>query len=251
MSTKTQKYHPLVQKTKIELERLDKKKESSTWEEQKKYNSEFLPISVEPKLRTRALRFMNDLILLLEANKHSIKFEINRCHIEMYGQLTEIYLRQKYFRKRIKNASGYSSDTYEKSNKLEFQIGYHARKGWIDKKTKSLEDYLQVIYDYVEKDSKEWADLRKRQRIQEEEDKIKQKLEAERATLIAIEKAKLDKLFMDAENYRKASNIRSYIKAFKKKIIQTDSLNNTKNQIYIEWAYKKADEIDPINNISE
>ena len=104
------RFHPLVQKTKVELKKLDKKK-SISWDEQVKYNSDFLPISVEPKLRARALRFMNDLINLLEANNHSIKFEYNHCHIEMYGQLTEINLRQKYFRKRIKNSSGYSSET--------------------------------------------------------------------------------------------------------------------------------------------
>ena len=70
------KLHPLVKKTKIELQRLDKK-ERLTWEEQKEYNSNFLPISVEPKLRSRALRFMNDLIILLESNGHNIKFYIN------------------------------------------------------------------------------------------------------------------------------------------------------------------------------
>jgi hypothetical protein len=239
------KLHQLVQKTKIELERLDKKGRS-TWEEQKSYNSQFLSISVEPKLRTRALRFMNNLINLLEANNHSIKFELNRCHIEMYGQLTEIHLRQKYFRKRIKDSSGYSSDTYEKSNKLEFQVGSYARKGWIDKKTKTLEDYLPVIYNHIEKDSKWWAELRKRQRIEEKEREIQQKLDDEKAEIIAIENEKLEKLIVDAANYKKASEIRSYLKALQEKINQTDSLNNNINQDYIEWAYKKANDIDPI-----
>ena len=243
-------FHPLVQKTKVELTKLDKKKNIS-WDEQVKYNSDFLPISVEPKLRARALRFMNDLINLLEANNHSITFEYNRCHIEMYGQLTEIHLRQKYFRKRIKDASGYGTDTYVKSNKLEFQVGSYARKGWIDRQTKTLEDYLPVIYTRIEKDSKEWAELRKRQRIQEEKDKIQQKLEAERVELIVIENAKLEKLLTDADNYMKASKIRSYIKAFENKINKTDILNNAKNRDYIEWVYTKVDEIDPTNNIPE
>ncbi|MEP5341047.1 MAG: hypothetical protein ABJL44_16090 [Algibacter sp.] len=240
--------HPLVQKTKIELQRLDKIKGRRSWEEQKAYNSEFLSISAEPKLRPRALRFMNDLIYLLEANGHSIKFCLNRCHIEMYGQLTEIHLRQKYFRKRIKDASGYGTDTYEKSNKLEFQIGYHARKGWIDKKTKNLEDYLQVIYDYVEKDSKEWVELRERQRIQEEKDKIQKELEAEKASLIAIENEKLEKLITDAGNYRKASEIRSYLKALKETTDQNANSRGPEIQGYLKWAYQKADEIDPLNN---
>lgn len=250
MSKRIQKYHPLVEKTKIELQKLDKK-ERLTWEEQQKYNGECLPISVEPKLRSRALRFMDALIHLLEENKHSIKFEYNRCHIEMYGQLTEINLRQKYFRKRIKNSSGYGRDTYEKSNNLEFQIGSYARKGWIDKKTKTLENYLPVIYKYIEKDSQYWADLRKRQRIEEEERKVQQKIEAEKAELIAIEKAKYENLITDAESYKKASEIRSYLKAFEEKINQTGILNTPKNQDYIKWAYKKADEIDPTNNIKK
>ena len=243
-------FHPLVQKTKVALKKLDKKK-NICWNEQVKYNSNFLPISVEPKLRARALRFMNDLINLLEANNHSITFEYNRCHIEMYGQLTEIHLRQKYFRKRIKDASGYGTDTYVKSNKFEFQVGSYARKGWIDRQTKTLEDYLPVIYTRIEKDSNEWAELRKRQRIQEEKDKIQQKLEAERVELIVIENTKLEKLLTDADNYMKASKIRSYIKAFENKINKTDILNNTKNRDYIEWVYTKVDEIDPTINIPE
>jgi hypothetical protein len=244
------KLHPLVQKTKVELLKKDKK-EGLTWEEQKKYNSAFLPISVEPKLRTRALRFMNDLIHLLEANGHSIKFELNRCHIEMYGQLTEINLRQKYFRKRIKNSAGYRSDTYEKSNKLEFQVGSYARKAWIDRETKTLDDYLPMIYAYIEKDSKEWSELRRRQRIQEEKDKIQKKLEEERAEIIAKENSKLEKLLTDAENFLKASKIRSYINALENKINKTDILNNSKNKDYIKWAYTIVDEIDPLINIFE
>jgi len=241
------KLHPLVQKTKIELQRLDKVS-SLSMKERQEYASMFLPISVEPKLRKRALRFMNDLINLLEENGHNIKFYLNRCHIEMYGQLTEINLRQKYFRNRIKNSSGYSPDTYEKSDKLEFQIGSYARKGWIDKKTKTLGDYLPVIYTYLEKDSKEWAELRKRQRIEEEEREVQKKVVEEKAKLIAIENAKLEKLLTDAENYKKVSEVRSYLKAFEEKIHLSDGLSSVINKTYLEWGYKKADEMDPFIN---
>lgn len=243
------KLHQLVQKTKIELNKLDKIKERRSWEEQRKYNGKFLPISVEPKLRARALKFMSDLIYLLEADGHSIKFEYDRCHIEMYEQLTEINLRQKYFRKRIKNSSGYSTETYEKSDKLEFQVGYHARKGWIDRKTKSLEDYLLVIYNYIEKDSKQWADLRERQRIQEEKDKIQRGLEVEKARLVALEAEKLEKLISDAENYEKTVKIRSYLKALEEKVSSNNQLSTSEGKEYLKWAYTKVDEIDPLPSI--
>lgn len=102
------------------------------------FNGTFLPISVEPKLRGRALRFMSDLIFLLEKNGHTITFEYNRCHIEMYGQLTEINLRQKYFRKRDKDALGYGSERYEKANCSNFRLvpmperggSIRKQKGW-------------------------------------------------------------------------------------------------------------------------
>lgn len=240
------KYHPLVQMTKIELERMDKL-ERVTWEEKSKFYSKYLPISVEPKLRRRALRFMDTLIKKLEENNHSIKFEYERCHIEMYGQLTEINLRQKYFRKRIKDeGSSYSRDTYEKSNKLEFQIGSHGRKGWIDKETKSLEDYLEKIYDYIDKDSLEWAEYRKKQKREEEKREAQKKIEEEVAKQEALEKAKFDKLFLDAENYNKAKIIRSYLKAYEAKLASTIIMEDNHKE-YLKWAYRRADELDPLS----
>ncbi|QYJ68800.1 hypothetical protein [Flavobacterium litorale] len=238
------KYHPLVQKTKVKLERLDKQKNVS-WEEWRKFNGEFLPIHTEPKLRIRALKFMDTLIKKLEENNHSIKFEYQRCHIEMYGQLTEINLRQKFFRKRIKDASGYGTDTYEKSDKLEFQVGSYARKGWIDKKTKSLEDYLNVIYYYIEKDSARWAEWRRIQKIEEEKREAQRKVDEEIARQKAIEKEKFDKLLSDAENHNKANIIRFYLKAYEDKLLTSHPSENEFKD-YLDWAYNKADEIDPL-----
>ena len=240
------RYHPLVQKTKIELLKLDKLN-SISWEVQQEYNSKFLPISVEPKHRKRALDFMDALIKLLEENNHTIKFEYKRCHIEMYGQLTEINLRQKYHRKRVQNDRGYSSQSYEKSDKLEFQIGYHARKGWIDKKTKRLEDYLHVIYDYIEKDSKSTAELRERQRLEKEQREIQRKKEEEKARIIELENQKIHQLITDSENYIKAENIRKYLKALEKEYQTSDKLTK-ENKEYFKWAYNKANELDPLKN---
>ena len=236
-------YHPLVQKTNLELLKLDKLKRVS-WEVQQGYNSQFLPISVEPKLRKRALDFMDALIKLLEENNHAIKFEYKRCHIEMYGQLTEIHLRQKYHRIRVKNEGGYAHEYYEKSNKLEFLVGSCYCKSWIDRKTKKLEDYLQIIYDYIEKDSKGWADLRKNQKLQEEQREIELKREEEMAKSIEIENKKLNKLIIDSENFIKAKNIRDYLKAFEDEYRQSGTLTNDVEE-YIKWGYMKANILDP------
>ena len=207
-------YHSLVQKTKVELERLDKQKHVS-WEELRTFNGNFLPIHTEPKLRRRALKFMDKLIKKLEENNHFIKFEYERCHIEMYGQLTEINLRQKYFRRRIKDDnSDFSMNTYEKSNKLEFQVGSYARKGWIEKDSKSLEEYLEVIYNFIEKDSLRWAELRKRQKNLEVEREAQRIIEEEKLKQIAEEKEKYNKLLSDAKHHNTANMIRSYLKTY-------------------------------------
>lgn len=235
-----------MQRTKIELQKLDRSTRKRSWEEIKEYNSTFLPISVELKLRPRALRFMNDLIYLLEKHGHQITFQYNRCHIEMYGQLTEINLRQKYYRRRIKDKLGYSTDTYEKSDRLEFQIGSHARKGWIDRKTKTLEDYLEVIFDYLDKDSRQWADLRERQRIQKEKDKIQKEKEAEKAIALAREAEQLNQLILEAENHQKAIMIRRYLNTLKRKSIHYNAFDTAELQEYIKWGHKKADQIDPL-----
>lgn len=238
-------YHPLIQKTKVELERLDMQKHVS-WEEWRKFNSNFLPIHTEAKLRRRALMFMDKLVKKLEENNHVIKFEYERCHIKMYGQLTEINLRQKYFRKRIKNDdSDFSTNTYEKSNKLEFQVGSHARKGWIDGKKKSLEDYHNVIYEYIEKDSLEWAKLRKRQKFERELQEAQRKIDEQIAAQKVIEQEKFNKLLSNAENYRKANIIRSYLKAYEAKSLELETSENEIND-YLKWAFRKADEIDPL-----
>lgn len=241
----TFKYHPLVQKAKVELEKLDEIK-NITWKEESKYKSGILPISVEPKLRSRALKFMDTLIKKLEENNHSIKFEYDRCHIEMYGQLIEIHLRQKFYKKRKSDGSGYEYRKLEKSDKLEFLIGYAYRKSWIDKKTKSLEDYLPAIYNHIEKDSKFWADIKKENKLKKEQREAQKKIEEEIARQKALEKEKLQKLISDSENYNKANSIRNYLTAVETKIQHSKKDEVDQIQNYLEWAHKKANEIDPM-----
>jgi hypothetical protein len=241
--------HPLVNKTRLELIRLDKITNLS-WDDQKEYNSKFLPISTSKKLRKRALAFMDRLIKKLESDGGSIQFKYKSCHFEMYGQSIEINLRQKYKRVRVKGNYGYSRETYEETDKLEFQVGSYARKNWIDRKTKSLEDYFEVIYNYIERDCREWADLRLRQEEERKEREKREALEKEIALKAQEEEQKLNMLFTDAENYQKAQKIREYINTYKRKVL-SKSQNNLENLEYVEWALGKAQELDPLSKFQE
>ncbi|WP_397445031.1 hypothetical protein [Polaribacter sp. R77954] len=241
------KLHPLVIKTKLELEKIDKEN-VKTWGERHSYRGTNLPVSVEPKLRPRAFNFMNELLHLLAKNNHSIKIEYNRCHIEMYGQLTKFTLRQKFYRKRIKEEGySFSRNVFVKSEDLEFKILDYPRKIWIDKKTKNLEDYLIQIYEYIQKKSFEWAEHQKLQKIKEEKREQERILEQEKLRLIAIEKAKFGTLVKSSQDFKLANDIRNYLKELKERMIKEGAIDK-KDLEYIKWGRQKADEIDPLIN---
>ncbi|TXD49624.1 hypothetical protein [Polaribacter sp. IC073] len=234
----------MVQKTKLDLEKLDENNQV-TWGERKNYTGSLLPISVEPKLRSRAFSFMDGLINLIEANGHGFKIAYNRLHIEMYGQLTEFNLRQKYYRLRVKGDYSFSHNTFVKSDDLEFQVGSYARKGWIDKKTIKIEDYLPKIYSHIEEKSKKWAEHRRHQKIEEKKREAQRKLEEEKEMLIVIENEKTEILIQNASNYKTAHEIRLYLKALEQKLNLRHKIDESLRD-YIHWAYNKANEIDPL-----
>jgi hypothetical protein len=188
---------------------------------------------------------MNELINLLEKNNHSIKFEYGRCNIEMFGQLTQISLRQKYYRVSVKVDNSYSYNTFVKSDDLEFQIGYSYRTGWIDKKAKKIENYLQIIYDHIESKSKYMFDLRELQKKEEEAIELQRKIEKEEARLIAVEKVKADTLVNNASDYKKANEIRAYLIEYDKKAKESND-NTQAHQNYMNWGRKIANEIDSL-----
>ncbi|QXP63931.1 hypothetical protein [Polaribacter sp. HaHaR_3_91] len=237
--------HPLIIKTKNELNKLDSEN-VKTWGERHSYKGRNLSISVEPKLRNRAFNFMNELLSLLEKNNHSIKIDCNRSQIEMYGQLTEFNLRQKFYRKRVKEEGySFSHNVFVKSEDLEFQVGYSYRKGWIDKKTKKIEDDIQSIFEHIEKKSKYYYEIDESNKIAERKREQEKLLEQERERLVEVEDKKVELLLQNASNYKKANEIRFYIKALEKKY----SLSEYKEQSdldYIKWATKKANELDPL-----
>ena len=116
------KYHPLIRQTQKLLERLDgSKKNVRFWDLAREY--EILPIHTDSKLRSRAFRFMNTFIQVVEAMNGSIVFEYGRCHVLMFGQKTEINLRQKYHRIRTKDKSGWSTESWERPISWNFRRG--------------------------------------------------------------------------------------------------------------------------------
>lgn len=240
------KYHPLIRQTQKLLERLDgSKKDVRFWDLAREY--EILPIHTDSNLRSRAFRFMNTFIQIVEAMNGSIVFEYGRYHVQMFGQKTEINLRQKYHRIRTKDKSGWSTESWEKTYKLEFQAGpSFSQKNWIDKKTTSLEEYLPQIIAWIEKDCKYWHDLRALQAIESNKRALREQKQKMIMETKEQEMAKFSTLLVNTERFEKAKAIRDYIN----KIEELDITDN-KVKEYLKWARLKADWVDPLTDVKD
>ncbi|WP_437371101.1 hypothetical protein [Maribacter litoralis] len=244
---KISKYHPLVESSKNLLEKIDNSKNKLRyWEVAQKHD--LLPIHTNTKLRARALRLMNTLIKAIEAMDCNITFYCNRAHVEMFGQKTEINLRQKVHRIRTTNESGWTSDSWEESDKLEFQAGpSFDRKNWIDNTKRKIEECLPEIIAWIEKDCRYWHNLRTEQAIEENKKALQaQKLEAIKAQQ-EEEQAKVNQLFSDAKNWSKAVIVGRYLSEMEKHSRTMNQLD-TNTEEYIVWARKVVSELNPLTD---
>ncbi|WP_339655362.1 hypothetical protein [uncultured Maribacter sp.] len=243
-------YHPLVKSSKNLLEIIDESKNKLRfWEVAQKHD--ILPIHTNTKLRARALRLMDTLIKVIEAMDCNITFYCNRAHVEMFGQKTEINLRQKVHRIRTTDKRGWTSESWEESDKLEFQTGpSFDRKNWIDNTKRTIEACLPEIIAWIEKDCRYWHDLRAEQAIEENKKALQaQKLEAIKAQQ-EEEQAKVNQLFSDAENWSKAELAERYLNEMEKKAIDGNQ-SNPDIKDYIMWARKIVSELNPLNKASK
>jgi hypothetical protein len=243
-------YHPIVRNTKKLLDKIDDSKgKIQFWKASRE--SDILPIHTDKVLRPRAFRFMDTFIRILEAMGHKITFEYGQCHAEMFGQKTEINLRQKVYRIRTKDENGWGRDSWEASDKLEFQAGpSFNQKKWIDNTKRKLEECLPEIVAWIEKDCRYWHDLRARQAIEEnkrllQQQKIESIKEAEE-----LEQSKVNQLLLHAEDWNKAQMIERYVDEIEKLAILAKGIPPDK-QDYISWARKVAYAINPLKNTNE
>ena len=181
----------------------------------------------------------------MEERGISILFQYNRCHAELYNQTIEINLRQKYHRVRTIDKKGWSHQEYVKSNKLEFQTGYHARKNWLDTDKRKIEDRIPEIVAYIEKDLTYWRDLRKQQAIDQELKNIELQKQEDIKRLQQIEEEKTVQLFKDAENWNKAERLRKYIAARKEQTATNRHIDKETKEWFL-WANTKVIELDPL-----
>ncbi|MCG2460840.1 hypothetical protein K8352_08770 [Flavobacteriaceae bacterium F89] len=118
-------------------------------------------------------------------------------------------------------------------------------KRWIDTQKRKIEECLPEIIAWIEKDCKFWYDLRKQQAEDEKNREIQRAKEAEIQRTKEIEEAKLMQLLTDCDNWHRAKNIRNYISAYEQNTVMK-SLDQEKLKTWMDWANKKANELDPL-----
>lgn len=237
--------HPLIIKTKSRLQDYDKLSKTDYTAQREIYN-EILPVHTDKQLRNRALRIMNTIIVNLYKNNYSVSFRNRECFVEMFGQTTEINLRQKVNRIREKDDNGYGGNQWVKTNKLEFQAGpSYSRKNWVDGKNKRIEDVIPEILVWIEQNCQYWHDIRKKQR----EEKCIQDMENEKKLnqirIIELENERFEKLMSNSEKWNKANLLRDYILAVETKANENNKIDSDTNK-WIQWAKNKADSLDPL-----
>lgn len=206
----------------------------------------YLSIRVEQPNRKRALLFMDALVKLLEYRGHKVIFQRGDTIAILYT--VEIPLDLREAGKRIPNPPG-TYPTFEVVSTGEFILKtgkYSIDKEWRDGKV-LLEDILPKIVIWMEEKARDWAEMIKKVRLKQQQDKQLEETIATKKALQQQELQNFKQLLQDAERFSKAKELRLYIQAFTEKALEKGPLT-TEMQNYIRWATAKADWYDPLVN---
>lgn len=146
----------------------------------------------------------------------------------------------------------------EKSPKLHLRIGYERMPAdivslWADKEDAPLENQLadiivglvtaaELLHRTWQEEHLAWQRKERERQERVEQERRDQEAREERERLAAIKKAKVDGLLTEAENWRKAAEIRAYVAARASSVGTTPPENF---RAWQEWALAEADKLDP------
>lgn len=204
------------------------------------------------EIRERIKRILYTLEFYL--NKMKYKLSLKENSINIYFKIEAlnetIYLRLREKSHLIDNPK---EDKYEKKIPIpnkELEIA-EMEENWqglkynsviaVDKKVSKIDTNLGEVLEKILLLLLKEKDL-KIERKKAQDKKIEKQNELfEKRKRKKQEEEKFEKLKKDAQNFKIANNIREYLKNYEKK--KEDS---EEEREYIEWAYKKADWLDPL-----
>lgn len=237
---KLSKPHRLI---KITKDSWDKRKKNRNYKEQ---DPDVLFLNVDDAHMSRALRFMDTLIKLLQYRGHDfIKNRYGATVAVVDGIEIELYLREAT--KRIPAKDRYSSSELVRTGAFILQVGkYSEQKEWKDGAT-VLEELLARIVaklELIAKKKKQWEeDSRIRKIEREKQEAIERAIVERKQKEIKDFKA----LLQGAERFDEVTKLRSYVNAVQE---SADPLDEQLHQ-WISWARAKINWMDPLVNSSD
>ena len=208
-------------------------------------SSHLFPISVAESNLKRTFSILDTLFKALKIRGH--KVQINHSHtLIISDEPIHLRLREKRVRYVKEHYSYGDYHGFKPTGILYFIVGgtygdvflSDSENVKIEAKISHLIAQLEILaekkaVERIERD--EWH--RKYQLEREEEERQKK--------LLALEKQKVEELFVNSENWVKSTNLRNYIHALEQNAIQTNSLTEEVED-YIQWATLQADKLDPL-----
>lgn len=205
-----------------------------------------LNITVTPKLVKRALIFMDLFIKLAKKRGFKIWFkDYYGTVISIYGIDSPIYLREKNKRIIVKNNNGWNETELIPIGELVFKRDDYPRKEWSDTKNIKLENKIPDIIKYLEEQAIKERDYNIELERRRKERKRQEKIEEDIREIRNNEIKKFNSLYENFNRHRKANDLRAFVNAKKNYAIKTNATDKVLEN-WIEWAYEKADWIDPI-----
>jgi hypothetical protein len=235
--------HKYILATQVYHKELKERDRTRDWNK-KLDSTNALSVNVSDKIYSRALRFMDTLLKLMEKRGHTVKIS-SHSTIIVFEQRYHLRLTEK--NKRVKRETNYSWDEHdlEPTGILSLKIDRtYPLKEWSDTKTKPLEDKLADILAWIELRAKEDKEHEIANKIWHEKQEILRQKKEELQKKKVEELSKFESLFHTATRWHKSQYIRSFIKEFQDFARKNNTLNE-ENKQWIEWAKEKADWYDP------
>lgn len=218
-------------------------------------------IYVTAKNINRALRIADALLKALETRGYQVSKEFGKYYImvlnvkihislqEHSKQIPHIPTDEELRRHREYSWLTYPKYDYVNSGELYIKLDGRTSQAIISDKTDTpLEAQLNSVMIRMQRlavrlhNDKVEAEQRKREDIE-------RNAQREQFTkLQEQEKAKLEKLHADSEQWHKSQQLRAYIEAVRQKAIQTDGDIYSGSDLadWVAWAHRQADRVDPL-----
>jgi hypothetical protein len=211
-------------------------------------SNDILNISVAPKNCNRALRIMDKIIKLLKQRGHNVIVKYDTTYVVIREEEIKIRLKERLKRITIPDAKySWSSTDYIPTGILTFKVDEYPEKEFYDNNNQTLEEQIPKILTKLELVSDKLKRDKEESRIRQIEYRKQREIEEAIKKRHANEIENFKKLLENSERWKKATDLRNFIKELESNAIKENKLSEELSN-WIKWSNEKADWYDPLVN---